>query len=88
MHRVTKIDRMTNEAKQNAIHKFWNLPEEAIFPPEIIALVCDVSLSWLQVKRCKGDGIPFVKIGKRKIGYVKKDVLNFLHNRKCINTIS
>ena len=88
MHRVTKIDRMTNEDKQNAILKFWNLPEEAIFPPEIVALVCDVSLSWLQVKRCKGDGIPFVKIGQRKIGYVKKDVLNFLLNRRCINTIS
>ena len=87
MSRLTKIDRMTSEEKDNAIQKFWKLPENAMFPPEIVALVCDVSLSWLQVKRCKGDGIPFIKIGERKIGYMKKDVLDFFENKKFTNTI-
>lgn len=87
MSRPTKIDRMSNEAKEKAIEKFWQLPDSAIFRPEVVALVCDVSLSWLQVKRCRGDGITFIKVGPRKIGYMKKDVINFLELKKCQNTL-
>ena len=87
MSRPTKIDRMSDEAKEKAIQRFWQLPESAIFPPEIVALVCGVSLSWLQVKRCQGDGITFVKVGPRKIGYMKKDIMKFFELKKCQNTL-
>lgn len=87
MSRMTKIDRMSDDDKEKAIQRFWLLPECAVFPPEVVALVCGVSLSWLQVKRCQGNGITFVKVGPRKIGYMKKDIINFFELKKSKNTL-
>ena len=77
---------MSEQQRLSSIQEFWNLPQDAVFPPEVVALVCDMSLSWLQAKRCKGGGIPFVKLGPRKVGYVKSDVLTFLRSKKYQNT--
>ena len=76
--RLDRIARMSEEQRLSSIHQFWNLPEDAVFSPEVVALVCDMSLSWLQAKRCQGNGIPFVKVGPRKVGYTKRDVIEFL----------
>lgn len=84
--RLDRIARMSEEQRLNSIHQFWNLPEDAVFSPEVVALVCDMSLSWLQAKRCQGNGIPFVKVGPRKVGYTKRDVLEFLGKNRYLNT--
>jgi len=83
--RLTKLDRMTPEEKLTENHRFWASPNTALFPPETIAIVFDVSLSWLQVKRCTGGGIPFIK-GLRKVHYQKSDVLEFFDKEKLQNT--
>nr|WP_317659538.1 DNA-binding protein [Acinetobacter sp. UGAL515B_02] len=48
--RPTKIDRMTPEEKLVHTKQFWIAPNDAVFPPETIAVVFNVSLSWLQLK--------------------------------------
>lgn len=78
--RLTKVDRMTQEEKDAINQSFWNAPDEAVFPPEDVAVVFNISLSWLQAKRCKGDGIPFYKPeGTRKVLYAKKDLLAYFN---------
>ena len=84
--RLDRVARMSEEQRLSSIHQFWNLPEDAVFSPEVVALVCDLSLSWLQAKRCKGDGIPFIKVGPRKVGYIKRDVIEFLGKNRYLNT--
>lgn len=84
--RSDRIARMSGEQRLSYIQQFWNLPEEAVFSPEVIALVCDMSLSWLQAKRCQGNGIPYIKLGPRKVGYIKRDVIEFLGKNRCLNT--
>lgn len=86
MTRLTKLDRMTYEQKLNETNRFWSSPNDSYFPPETIAIVFDVSLSWLQLKRCIGGGIQFTKVGSRKIRYQKEDVLEFFDQQKLCNT--
>lgn len=58
--------------------RFWSATDDAVFPPITIAIVLNKSLSWLQAKRCNGDGIPFIKHSKKVIFYQKSDVLAYL----------
>ncbi|MEB4800563.1 DNA-binding protein [Acinetobacter soli] len=83
--RPTKIDRMTPEEKLVHTKQFWIAPNDAVFPPETIAVVFNVSLSWLQLKRCTGDGIPYTK-GARKISYQKSDVIDYFDRKKLNST--
>lgn len=83
--RLNKLERMSDDDKLVESNRFWTAPDDALFPPETVALVCSVSIAWLQVKRCTGDGIPFVK-GLRKIHYQKKDVLDYFNTKKLLNT--
>lgn len=84
--RLTKLDRMTSEEKLIETSRFWSSPMDAYFPPETIAIIFDVSLSWLQLKRCTGHGIQFTKVGSRKIRYQKEDVIEFFDQQKLCNT--
>lgn len=86
MSRLTKIDRMTAEDLLIETNRFWNSPNDAYFPPETVAVVFDVSLSWLQLKRCVGGGIPFTKASARRIRYQKQDILEFFDQKKLNNT--
>jgi len=82
MARLTKLDRMSVEQKAAEAIKFWASPIDAAFPPET-----KVSLPWLQLKRCDGGGIPFMKPeGTRKVLYRKSDVIDFFHSRKLKHT--
>lgn len=83
--RLTKLDRMTSEEKIAETKRFWESADEAPFPPETIAMVFDVSLSWLQLKRTVGGGIPFSK-GLRKISYQKADAVKFFDRKKLQST--
>ena len=83
--RLNKLDRMTPEEKLVHTKQFWIAPNDAVFPPETIALVFNVSLSWLQLKRCTGGGIPFSK-GARKISYKKSDAIDYFDRKKLTST--
>lgn len=83
--RLNKVERMTAEEKIAETTRFWKSPDDALFPPETIAIVFDVSLAWLQVKRCSGSGIPFTK-GVRKIHYKKSDAIEYFDRGKVQNT--
>ena len=67
--------------------RFHSATESETFPPETIAIVLEVSLSWLQKKRCEGGGIPYSKIHYRKIHYRKSDVISYI-NSQMINSTS
>lgn len=85
--RLNKLDRMTLEQRAAEAIKFWAAPDDALFTPEIVAVVLGMSLSWLQNKRCGGDGIPFFKPdGKKIIFYQKSDVTEFINKNKLAHT--
>lgn len=86
MSRSSKLSKMTEEEKLLATKIFWESPSDATFPPTTVALVFNVSIQWLQLKRCEGGGIPFTK-GLRKISYTKGDVVKFFEGQKLTNTI-
>lgn len=84
---MSKLNSMTTTEKEIEIERFQNANDSEAFPPEVIAIVLDVSLSWLQKKRCEGGGIPFSKIHYRKIVYKKADVISYIQ-RQTINSTS
>lgn len=77
---------MNSEDKKAEIEKFNTASNDASFSPEEIAAVLDVSLSWLQKKRCEGGGIPFSKLHYRKIMYKKADVLAYIDRQRIQST--
>ena len=83
---MCKLSKMTAEEKQLAAKIFWDSPPEATFPPTTVAIVFDVSMPWLQLKRCEGGGIPFMK-GARRVSYMKKDIIDYFDRKKLTNTI-
>lgn len=71
---------MTISERITESERFHLAAEYETFPPEIIAIVLGVSLSWLQKKRCEGGGIPYSKIHYRKIVYRKSDVISYINS--------
>ncbi len=45
-----------------------------------------ISESTLEKKRLNGSGPPFVRLGRRSIGYIKSDVDAWLLARRCKST--
>ncbi|NIE95642.1 DNA-binding protein [Acinetobacter sp. Tr-809] len=87
MARLTKLDRMSPEEKTAESNRFWAANDSAQFPPETVAIVLGLSLSWLQNKRTNGGGIPFFKPDGRKIiYYLKADVINYINKNKLKHT--
>lgn len=72
--------------KQAEIDKFNAANDDEEFSPESLAVILDVSTSWLQKKRCEGGGIPFAKVHYRKIIYKKADVLAYIERRRILST--
>lgn len=74
-----KLKSLTSEQIKAESDRFWSASDEAIFPPITIAIILNRSLSWLQAKRCNGDGVPFIKKSKKSIYYQKSDVVDFIN---------
>lgn len=70
---------LTPEQIKAESDRFWSASDDAVFPPITIAIILGKSLSWLQAKRCNGDGIPFIKHSKKVIYYQKSDVIEYLN---------
>lgn len=85
--RLTKLDRMSAEEKAAESNRFWVANDSAQSPPETVAIVLGLSLSWLQNKRINGGGIPFFKLDGRKIiYYLKADVIDYINKNKLKHT--
>lgn len=72
--------------KNAEIEKFNAANDDEEFSPESLAVILDVSTSWLQKKRCEGGGIPFAKVHYRKIIYKKADVLAYIESKRIEST--
>ncbi|MCV7485080.1 helix-turn-helix domain-containing protein [Acinetobacter baumannii] len=72
--------------KNAEIEKFNAANDDEEFSPESLAVILDVSTSWLQKKRCEGGGIPFAKVHYRKIIYKKADVLAYIERKRIQST--
>lgn len=86
MKRLNKLARMTPEEKSALKKEFWEAANDEPFPPEVVAVVLDVSTSLLQQKRPHGGGIPYTKVSPRKVLYIKSDVIEYVKKRKGTNT--
>ena len=76
---INRLKNLTPEQAKAESDRFWSASDDAIFPPLTIAVVLNRSLSWLQAKRCNGDGIPFIKQSKKVVYYQKSEVLNLIN---------
>lgn len=86
MSRLTKLDKMTQGEKTVVVEDYRNAPDDAMFPPEAIALAYHMSLSLLQKMRCEGTGPVFSKPSSKTILYKKADVLEWLKARELKHT--
>lgn len=57
--------------------EFWAADLEVLLSRAVTAAGIDRSIGWMEMKACKGGGIPFLKNGKRVL-YRKSDTLAWL----------
>ena len=73
---------------QNLQKEFIEAPLGALLNSKIVAAFINRSVSWLNCKAVSGAGIPYTKIGNRRL-YLKQDVLNWLEqNSQKVNSTS
>ena len=63
----------------NLINDFVNANDNALLSTKIVSAYMGLSLSWYNVKAVTGGGIPYRKIGNKRL-YQKKDVLDWIAN--------
>src|SRR6266516_2239700 len=61
-------------------------PSVVLLIPKEAAIVLKVSLSWLAKARMRGDGPPYIRIG-RSIRYPEADLLQWIKSRQRLSTI-
>lgn len=69
------------------INEFDSAPSTTLFSQNTLAAVLHCSTQLLERNRWAGEGIPFLKIG-RKVLYRKSDVLEFLQQQKIYRSTS
>lgn len=74
---MTKI----KPSRLQLINEFEFAPDSMLFSQKTLAAVLDCSTQLLERNRWAGEGVPFLKIG-RKVLYRKSDVLLFLQKHK------
>lgn len=78
---------MNQVSNLSDIEFFWQAPSEALFPQKTLTHVIQKSEAWFEALRCKGGGIPYLKIGHNCL-YRKSDVLNWLKKHQTISSTS
>lgn len=58
---------------------FLSAPADALLPTKIVAAYLNKSISWFNNKAISGGGIPFIKLGNKRL-YQKQDVLGWLES--------
>ena len=62
---------------QKSLNLFLSAPADALLPTKIVATYLNKSISWFNNKAISGGGIPFIKLGNKRL-YKKQDVLDWL----------
>lgn len=57
--------------------EFYAAPEDALLNQDLAAVALNRSVAWCELKRCKGGGPPFVRLGRRCL-YRKAAILKYL----------
>jgi hypothetical protein len=70
-----------NNSRLHLLNEFELAPLSALFNQKTIAAVLSCSTQLLERNRWAGDGVPYLKIG-RKVLYRKSDVLDYLQQQK------
>lgn len=60
---------------------FWAAPSDAYFPPDVVALVLQVTPLTLAAQRWKREGLPWYRPGKTPL-YKKGEVLAFIEQAR------
>lgn len=76
---------MSQQEKDERLNRFFNAPEQQLFPQEDVAIYLSCSTHTLQRLRCVGGGIPYSKVG-RAVTYKKSDVLAYQNQQTVMNT--
>lgn len=63
--------------ERDPILVFWTAPDEALFPPPIVAAVRNVSIALLERERWQNTGPKSIKLGGRVL-YRKSSVLDWI----------
>ncbi|MOA41428.1 Helix-turn-helix domain protein [compost metagenome] len=79
------INSMSQQEKDERLNRFFNAPEQQLFPQEDVAIYLSCSIHTLQRLRCVGGGIPYAKVG-RAVTYKKSDVLAYQNQQTVMNT--
>lgn len=61
------------------LNLFLSAPADALLPTKIVAAYLNKSISWFNNKAISGGGIPFIKLGNKRL-YQKQDVLGWLES--------
>lgn len=69
------------------IHEFDSASHSTLFNQNTLAAVLNCSTQLLERHRWAGEGIPYLKIG-RKVLYRKSDILAFLQQQKVYRSTS
>lgn len=71
----------------NLRNEFIEADNAALLSTQVVAAYTGLSLSWFHGKAVAGGGIPYTKIGHKRM-YCKQDVLNWLanHTKKVKST--
>ena len=61
----------------NLINEFLEASPKALLNTKIVSAYTGLSISWFNCKAVAGGGIPYTKIGHKRL-YLKQDVLDWL----------
>lgn len=64
---------------QKSVNTFLSAFADALLPTKIVAAYLNKSISWFNCKAVSGGGIPFIKLGNKRL-YKKQDVLEWLES--------
>lgn len=63
-----------------------NDEEQLVLPAETAAAFVGLSASTLAKMRLRGDGPPYIKLGPRRVGYIKDDLEQWVMDRRFSST--
>ena len=76
---------MSQQEKDERLNRFFNAPEQQLFPQEDVAIYLSCSTHTLQRLHCTDSDIPNTKVG-RVVTYKKSDVLAYQNQQTVMNT--
>lgn len=81
-------NQILNKTMSELRQEFWNAPNEALLDRKTVAAGILRSLGWMELKALTGDGVPYLKCGRRCL-YRKSDALKWLEeNSKRVSSTS